>query len=321
MATALGLDVGGTKIAAGVVDDAGRVLASVRRPSPTHDFAAALAVIDEIVESLGREHEVSAIGIGAPGFVDNDMSTISLAPNLGWRNVNLGAAVADRTGLPTVVENDANAAAWAEYRFGAAQGLGSAVILTIGTGIGGGILEGGRLVRGRYGFAAEVGHIEIKADGRRCSCGLRGCWERYGSGTALVHEARELATVAPANARRLLELAGGDVQRIDGPVVTEAALQLDPTALEIFAIVGTWIGRGMAQLAAVLDPAAFVLAGGVAEAGEILRAPAVAALEQRLTARSFRTAPQVLLTGLSGQAGIVGAADLARAGSAAPAGV
>jgi glucokinase len=319
MAAALGLDIGGTKIAAGVVDDAGRVVASVRRPSPTHDFEAALTVIDEIVATLAGEHEIAAIGVGAPGFVDNDMSTVSLAPNLGWRNVELGTAIARRTGLPTVVENDANAAAWAEHRFGAARGTDSAVILTIGTGIGGGILDRGQLVRGRYGFAAEVGHIEIKADGRRCSCGLRGCWERYGSGTALVHEARELATVAPANARRILELAGGDVQGIDGHVVTEAALQLDPTALEIFTTVGTWIGRGMAQLAAVLDPGAFVLAGGVADAGEILRAPAAAALEQRLTARSFRTAPQVLLTGLSGDAGIIGAADLARAMHRVPA--
>ncbi|MFE7423437.1 ROK family glucokinase [Rhodococcus sp. NPDC057529] len=312
MAYALGIDIGGTKIAAGVVDENGRVEQSIRRPSPAHDFTAALSTIGDIVTELCGRYQLSAVGIGAPGFVDNDLQTVRLAANLGWRDVDLGAAVTALTGLPTVVENDANAAAWAEYRFGAASDTETAIVLTIGTGIGGGLINNGAIVRGQHGFAGEVGHLLIKADGRRCGCGLRGCWERYGSGTAIVHEAREAANVAPANTKRLMELAGGDINRIDGHLVTQAAVEGDPTALEVFDTVGTWIGIGMAQLATILDPGAFILGGGVAEAGELLRAPAAAALTKRLTARASRSGPPVHMTTLSGEAGVIGAADLAR---------
>jgi glucokinase len=211
-----------------------------------------------------------------------------------------------------VVENDANAAAWGEARFGAGRGEDYVVMLTVGTGLGGGIVVAGRMYRGRNGIAAEFGHITVEEGGRRCGCGSRGCWERYASGTALVREARELAAVSPAVAVRLLELGGGRPEGIIGKHVNQAAQEGDEAALECFSVVGTWLGHGMAGVAAALDPGTFVLGGGVSEAGEVLRRPTVRALEDRLTAANYRPQPRVELAALGSLAGIVGVADLAR---------
>jgi glucokinase len=211
-----------------------------------------------------------------------------------------------------VVENDANAAAWAEARFGAGRGQQYLVVLTVGTGLGGGLVIGGELYRGRLGIAAEFGHVTVEPGGRRCGCGGRGCWERYASGRALILEAQELATVSPAIAGRLLELAGGHAEAITGLDVTRAAQDGDEAALEAFRVIGTWLGQGMAALAAVLDPGMFVLGGGVSAAGELLREPAERSLQERITARAYREVPGVRLAELGPEAGIVGAADLAR---------
>jgi glucokinase len=210
------------------------------------------------------------------------------------------------------VENDANAAAWAEARFGAGRGQDYLVILTLGTGLGGGLVVDGQLYRGRLGIAAEFGHLTVEPGGRRCGCGGRGCWERYASGRALVREAQELASISPAIAARLLELAGGRPEAITGLAVTQAAQDGDEAALEAFRVVGTWLGHGMASLAAVLDPGMFVLGGGVSAAGELVREPAARTLQERITARAYREVPGVRLAELGPEAGIVGAADLAR---------
>jgi glucokinase len=211
-----------------------------------------------------------------------------------------------------VIENDANAAAWAEARFGAGRGEDHLVVITVGTGIGGGIVLDGRLLRGRFGVAAEIGHINIVPDGRRCGCGLEGCWEQYASGRALVQEAQELAKASPAMARDMLRLAGGEPEAITGPMVTRAAQEGDVAALRAFDVVGTWLGRGMAQLATVLDPGLFVLGGGVSAAGEVLREPAWRAFLQHLTARGHRPHAELRIAKLGPEAGIVGAGDLAR---------
>ena len=217
--------------------------------------------------------------------------------------------VADATGLPVVVENDANAAAWGEFRFGVAAGYSSVVVVTVGTGIGGGIIVDGRLLRGSGGFAGEIGHINVVPGGLRCGCGLAGCWEAYSSGTALVRFARALAGERPRAAARMLELAGGG--DIAGLHVTQAAREGDPAALECFAHISHWLGVGLADLSAVLDPEAYVLAGGVSEAGELLAAPTRTSLEESLTARTFRPMPPVMVATLGSNAGIAGAADLA----------
>lgn len=312
MALAIGVDVGGTKIAAGVVDEQGTIIAELRKATPANDTDKVAALISSMAKELAAEHGATSIGIGAAGFVDDARSTVIFAPNLAWRNEPLKDRVEQATGLTTVVENDANAAGWAEARFGAARGANSAVVLTIGTGIGGAIISNSQLVRGSNGFAGELGHFIVRPDGRRCGCGLRGCWERYGSGSALVTEARELSTLDPNLGARMLELADDNPLNITGLHVTQAAKEGDAAALDCYSTLGTWIGRGMAALAAVLDPDVFVLAGGVSEAGDLLRAPTVKAFKKQLTARKFRPEPQVLMAQMGNKAGMIGAADLSR---------
>jgi glucokinase len=312
MGLAIGVDVGGTKVAAGVVDDQGQILARLRRDTPAQDPAKLQDLIAEAIAELAADHEVEVAGLGAAGFVDAARSTVLFAPNLPWRNTPLRAAVEQRTGLPVVVENDANAAAWAETRFGAGHGQPHTVTITVGTGLGGGLVIGGELVRGAFGVAAEVGHMNLVPDGRPCGCGNLGCWEQYASGRALVTEARQRAAAAPEQAGLLLELAQGRPEQIGGPMVTMGAVAGDPVALASFRAVGAWLGHGLADLAAVLDPRTFIIGGGVAEAGELLIGPAREAFQARLTGRGHRPTATVRVAELGQDAGLIGAADLAR---------
>ncbi|HEY3630010.1 MAG TPA: ROK family glucokinase [Jatrophihabitantaceae bacterium] len=312
MPLAIGVDIGGTKVAGGVVDDEGRVIDTARRDTPGHDVDETERVIAEVVGELAKRHEVVAVGIGAAGWIANDRATVLFSPHLAWRNEPLRDALADRIGSPVTVENDANAAAWAEYRFGAAQGARVVVCVTLGTGIGGGLVVSGVLYRGAYGVGTEYGHMTVVPDGRRCACGNRGCWEMYASGTALARDARELADISPVAAHRLLELAGGDRANLTGPLVTQAAREGDPAAVEIYTTMGQWLGRGLANLAAIIDPVVFVIGGGVSEAGDLLIVPARDTFRHSLTGRGFRPAADVKLARLGPEAGLVGAADLAR---------
>ena len=314
MALAVGIDVGGTKVAAGVVDEQGTVLARLRRPTPSASPQDVERTIAELVTELRRDHDVVAVGIGAAGFIDAERARVRFAPNLAWRDEPLKAEVSQLVGLPVVVENDGNAMAWGEHRFGAGQGEQHLVAVTVGTGIGGGIVLGGQLYRGHWGIGAEFGHQQVVLDGRRCGCGQRGCWEQYCSGRALLHEAREIADVQKAYGAKLLELGGGRPEGIEAPEVTTAAREGDPAALACFAEIGYWLGQGLADLAAVLDPGAFVIGGGVSDAGELLLAPARAAFAARLTGTGYRPLAPIRLAQLGNEAGLVGAADLARLG-------
>ena len=308
----IGVDVGGTKVAAGLVDEAGTILRRTRRPTPSASPDDVEDVIAACVAELCEGVEVEAVGIGAAGFVTADRATVLLAPNLSWRDEPLRDGVAERVALPVVVENDANAAAWGEYRFGAGRGEKHLVVVTVGTGIGGGIVLDGVLYRGRYGVGAEFGHMRVSESGRRCGCGQHGCWEQYCSGRALLHEAREIADVQRAYGKRLLELGGGRPEGIEAPEVTEAAREGDPAALDCFEEVGAWLGQGLADLAAILDPGTFVIGGGVADAGELLLGPARRVFAERLTGTAARPHSQIRLAALGNDAGLVGAADLAR---------
>lgn len=313
MAKAIGVDLGGTKIAAGVVDEAGEILAEVRRPTPAEGSGAIVEAMAELVAELRVEHEVSGVGVGAPSFVNAARDTVLFTANLPMTGVPLAALLGERVGLPVVIENDANAAAWAEYRFGGGIGATDMVMLTVGTGLGGGIISGGQLVRGAYGVAAEVGHLEMEPGGLRCGCGLDGCWEQYTSGTALVRIARRLARKRRDEAGVLLSFGNGTPEGVKGKHITKAAAAGDPVAVAAFEEVGVMLGRGMAQLAALLDPAVFVVGGGVCEAGELLMAPARAAFADRLTARAHRPLAAIVPATMGNAAGMVGAADLARA--------
>jgi glucokinase len=312
MTLTVGVDVGGTKVAAGVVDEDGNILAMTRRPTPSTSPNDVEHTIADVVAELCAAHEVEAVGIGAAGFIDADRATVLFAPNLAWRDEPLRDEVSKLIGLPVVVENDANAAAWGEYRFGAGRGVEHLVCVTVGTGIGGGIVLNGALYRGRFGIGAEFGHMQVVPDGRRCGCGQRGCWEQYCSGRALLHEAREIADVQKGYGQRLLELGDGRPEGIEAPEVTTAAREGDPAALACFEEVGTWLGQGLADLASSFDPAVFVIGGGVADAGELLLGPARRVFAERLTGTTHRPHAEIRIAALGNQAGLIGAADLAR---------
>jgi glucokinase len=313
MTLTIGVDVGGTKVAAGVVDDRGRILEKVRRPTPSTSPHETAAVIAEVVEILKSKYEeVEAVGLGAAGFVDETRSMVLFAPNLAWRDEPIKKKVEGKVGLPVVVENDANASAWGEAKFGAGRGEPHMLLVALGTGIGGALILDGELYRGRFGIGGEFGHYRVVPDGRRCGCGNRGCWEQYASGNALVTEARELARVSPALAGRLLELGDGSPAGISGPEITEAAREGDSAALECFRSVAGWVGQGLADLAAILDPGAFIIGGGLSAAGDLLLDPVRAAFENTLTGRGHRVFADIRIAELGPDAGIVGSADLAR---------
>jgi glucokinase len=316
MGLAIGVDVGGTKVAAGVVDDRGRIIEKLKRDTPAASPTETVGVIADVVNDLMAGHTVQAIGVGVAGFVDETRSAVLFAPNLSWREAPLKEQVEKLVGRAVVVENDANAAAWAETKLGAARGHQHVVLITVGTGIGAGIVLGGQLYRGQWGSAGEPGHYRVVVDGRLCGCGNRGCWEQYASGSALVAEAREFATRSPEAAVRLLQLVGGRPEGIDGPAVTRAAREGDAGALRCFEIVGTWLGAGLADLAAILDPGCFVIGGGVSDAGSLLLGPAKEAFKHGLTGRSYRKLAEVKLARLGADAGLIGAAELARNGQA-----
>ncbi len=253
-----------------------------------------------------------AVGIGAAGFVAADRATVVFAPHLSWRNEPLRQALGQRVPLPTFVDNDANAAVWAEHRFGAGRGESHLVMVNLGTGIGGGIVIGGRVIRGRHGIAGEFGHMQVVPDGIRCECGNRGCWEQYASGNALVREARVLMSAGSPVVSDLFDRVGGRPEDLTGPVVTEAARDGDPLARELLNEIGRWLGIGMADLAAALDPGMFVIGGGVSAAGDLLLGPAREAFRRQLTGRGYRPEASIVTAELGNEAGLVGAADLAR---------
>ena len=309
----MGIDIGGTKVLGGVVDSDGNVLAHARRDTPADDGPKIVQRVVEVIRELADVHEVEAVGIGAAGWIDAKRSTVLFAPNLAWRNEPLRDEVARHIPVPVVVENDANVAAWAEFQFGAgADAHESMVMYTIGTGIGGALVLGGELVRGASGIAGELGHVLAVPDGHPCGCGRRGCIEQYASGNALVRFAQTLAAEDAAGATQLLEMSGGPVEAITGPMVTSAAKVGDPVAQEAFRQVGYWLGNGLADLVQILDPQLLVIGGGVIDAGDALLHPTRAAYEEALAQRGRLSVAEIRGALLGNLAGVVGAADLAR---------
>jgi glucokinase len=317
VSNSIGVDVGGTKILAGLVDESGHVLTTARRPTPAQDPSAVLAEVGEVVRELMAEsaESVVGVGLGIAGQVENSRATVLWAPNLQWSRVEVRAILEADLGITVIAENDANAAAWGEFVYGAGADVDDLTVVTVGTGIGGGVIVGGTMLRGATGGAAEIGHITVVPGGRQCGCGRLGCWEQYGSGTALVRQARELAAERRDDATLLLSLGDGTPDGIEGLHVTRAALAGDPVAIEAFRICGEWLGMGLADLTAVLDPAAFVISGGVSEAGDLLLAPARATLAAQMPGGDLRPMPQIRVATLGNDAGLIGAADIARRAS------
>jgi glucokinase len=312
MTLSCGIDVGGTKILGGVIDEHGAIVEELRVESPATDTEAIEKAIEQLVTELKSRHAISAVGVGAAGYIDKARATVMFAPNIAWRDVNLKADLEALVDLPVVVENDANAAAWGEFTYGAGHDVDDLLLVTVGTGIGGGIVHDGELLRGAFGVGAEIGHMRVVPDGLLCGCGNRGCFEQYGSGNALVREARDAARAGSLLALTLVDLAGGDPDRITGPLITEAARAGDPFAIEQLAALGRWLGEGIASLTAVLDPAVVVIGGGVSEAGDLLLDPIGSAFRSQLTGRGHRPVLEIRKARLGNRAGLIGAADLAR---------
>ncbi len=311
MSLAIGVDVGGTKIAAAVVDESGTILARDRRPSPAEDPEQIVQTVADMVVELAASHPVTGVGLACAGFIDHAAGVVRFSPNIAWRAMPVGQQVAQRVGLPVSLENDANAAAWGEFVYGPARDVEDMVFITVGTGLGGGVVIDGRPLRGGYGIAGEIGHIQLVPGGHRCGCGNRGCWEAYGSGTALVREARDLVASASPLAKVLDEACGGKPKRLTGPQITQAAVEGDPASVELLADIGKWLGEGAANVAAILDPQIFVIGGGLAAAGDLLLQPAIASYRRNLTGRGHRPEAAFALATLGQDAGVIGAAALA----------
>ena len=312
MTLACGVDVGGTKISGGVIDQDGTIIEELRVESPAADAEAIEEAIAGLVLELRSRHEFDAVGVGAAGYVDKSRAVVMFAPNLAWRNLDLKAELEERVNLPVIVENDANAAAWGEFTYGAGHDVDDLLLVTVGTGVGGGLVLDGELYRGTFGVGAEIGHMRVVPDGILCGCGNHGCFEQYGSGSALVREARVAARGGSLLTRELLDRADGDVDNIDGPLITEAARAGDPFSVEQFATLGKWLGEGIASITAILDPAVVVIGGGVSEAGELLLAPIRSAFAAQLTGRGHRPVLEIRRASLGNRAGLIGAADLSR---------
>ncbi|OKL54115.1 glucokinase [Bowdeniella nasicola] len=309
--TTVGVDIGGTKIAAGVVSEEGKLLESTQWPTdPTSPEVIEDGIVSA-VQNFARTYDIEAVGVAACGFVGADRSTVRFAGNVAWRDHPLGQILSERLSLPVVVENDANAAGWAEFQFGAGREVSDMVMMTIGTGLGGAIIVNGKLVRGAFGGAGEIGHMVAVPFGHYCGCGHEGCLEMYASGTALTRAARSREISEPTYMGGVRTYAG-DRSKLRGQDVTQAASDGDEAGLELVSHLGYWVGRGAASLAAVLDPELIVIGGGVSRAGDVLLEPARRSFKENLFAMENRPLAPLVISTFENDGGMIGAGDLAR---------
>lgn len=307
----VGLDIGGTNTRAAAVDANGNVVA-VRSGDTPHTGEELTAAIVGMVSQLRAEHDISAVGVAIAGFLDPECEVVRFAPHLAWRNdAPVRKELEDAIGLPVRLEHDANAAAWGEYRYGVAQEAETWVFFAVGTGIGATLMHRGEIYRGSFGTAPEFGHITVVPGGRVCSCGKKGCLERYASGTSLVDCAVERATQGEftecALYRKVVD------KRANGHDVMAAARAGDPLGIAALDSFGTWLGRGLSIVADVLDPALIVLGGGVSADADLFLDTARKEMKTNMVGAGYRPVPEVVPAKLGPQAGMIGVADLARA--------
>ncbi|MDP2211952.1 MAG: ROK family protein [Candidatus Aquicultor sp.] len=308
---AIGVDIGGTKIAAATVDRQGNIVSAHTISTPLQSSEVAVDAITQLIETIKTASsgivEPVGIGIAVAGTVDWAHGTIVQSPNLPFSDIKLRAIIEKSCGLPTVLDNDANLATFGEKHYGTARDANHIVGLTLGTGIGSGIICDGRLYRGATGSAAELGHMVITAEGPRCTCGSYGCFEEMASGRALVRLAKERVVLDGGGL--IGEMAGGDPALVTGPMVTEAAHQGDVAANEVFAEVGFWLGIGINNIINIFNPEIVVIDGGMAEAGELVLAPARAVVAERAL-HPNKDVAKIVRGQLGNQAGMLGAAAL-----------
>ena len=309
----VGVDLGGTNIVAGALaEDGSDVLAL--RSEPTRPDQGADAVVDRIVRMIdtviaetiaqtgAKRDDMIGVGVGAPGPLDRERGIVVTTPNLGWTNFPLRDVISERSRLPVRIDNDANCATLGEWWLGAASGADNVIGMTIGTGIGGGVIIGGRLYHGASDVAGEIGHATIDITGRRCKCGNYGCLEAYASGPSIADRAREAIS---SDDCLMLKMAGGDASRITSATVYEAAKRGDDVALDVVRETSRFLGAGVANLLNIFNPNVVVICGGVTQAGDTLFAP----LRREVRKRAFKPAVDAcrIVPGVLAAAGVVGA--------------
>lgn len=310
---AIGIDIGGTKLAGALVDDAGNIIRELKLPTPIDDSDQMVFSIGSLISDLGSGQQVIGVGVAAAGFMSADREIMYHSPNIAaWRNEPLKKRIEAQTELSVLLENDANAAGWAEYRFGAGTQSKSMLMLTIGTGVGGAVISDGVLLKGGFGIGAELGHVVITPDGRACGCGQLGCVESYCSGTALLKQARELAASGESRASRLKQLMG-ETGELSGEQLYAAILEDDAAANELITDLGHHLGRAIAGMyLPVLDPELVIIGGGVSVLGDKLLDPIRSSFEKSFPAKGYRPVLEIAQAKFLNQAGLIGAADLAR---------
>lgn len=305
----VGVDLGGTKIRTALATLDGEVRAEVEVPTGaaagyTRVLERIAGTIEEVRREAGFPGKPLRVGLGVPGPLNPAKGVVHVAPNLGWRHVRVGADLEVLVGAPVLLENDANLAALGELVYGAGKGVQDMVYITVSTGIGGGLILGGRLYRGAGYGAGEIGHITLLPDGPLCSCGNRGCLEALASGTAVARQAREL--IGRGGGRGILTLAGGVIEAVTAKIVAEAARQGDGEAKALFDKAARWLGIGIAAVVNLLNPAVVVLGGGMMKSAALFWGK----LEEEVTARTLPGTREVLrlkVAELGGRSGVLGA--------------
>ena len=313
---ALGIDLGGSKILTAVVDAQGRMLSRDYRLTPAAQgpdpvVEAIMQSARQALDQAGLPQDVAVFGIGAPGISNPETGVVFTSPNLpGWHNVPLGKTIERRSGKPTFLINDANAAAIGELHFGAGKGARNFIYVTVSTGIGGGIIIDGQLYSGAIGTAGEIGHMAIAGSGPRCNCGNTGCWETLASGSALEREAvRRISEGTPTS---ILGYVDGDVKKVTAKVIHTAAERNDRLARELIGQTAYYLGVGLANLINIFNPELVVIGGGLSNMGDILLKPAFQVAGKRAFTQAYKAARFARAT-LGGNSGVLGAAAFALA--------
>ncbi|MHA2789379.1 ROK family protein [Corynebacterium sp. S7] len=309
-ALTVGFDIGGTNTRAGVVNEHGEILAraSDRTPETSEEM---VRTIISLIDELRSSYDISAVGVAVAGFLDRDCEIVRFAPHLPWRDdAPVRAILQEATGLPVRLEHDANAAAWGEFRHGVAKDVDTWVFFALGTGIGATLMIDGEVYRGSYGTAPEIGHITVVPGGRACSCGKRGCLERYASGTALVDTAMEIATRGGYESTKLYRKVVG--KRASGNDVMDAARAGDALGVATIEEFSMWLGQGLAMVSDILDPELIVVGGGLSADADLYLDAATQVMSKNIVGAGYRPLARVIRAELGPEAGMIGVADLAR---------
>ena len=306
----IGIDIGGTKISAGVVDSSGNLIDSSRISTPTEGGKELILAVINLIKELKEKHEIKGIGISIAALISSDYGTIVGAPNIAnLSKLNFVNEIKAEFKLPIVVENDANSAMWAEFKFGNAKGLNPVMFFIIGTGVGGGLVIDGKLFKGANGIGAEFGHMCVVPNGLLCGCGSKGCIEQYASGGALIRYANEAILDNPQGSETLLSFGEG---KLTGSGLTKAAKAGNELALAAFNKQADWLGLACASYSLIIDPEAIIIGGGVADAGELFLAPVREAMRKYMPFAESHVPPKIIAAKFGNDAGLIGAADLVR---------